>query len=199
MASKVVGNGNTSTKLLTNRVNGYLMDGDRGLTDAVLQADPSMEPFMLFSRCRLTILAVSFSSAVVGCGRLTPTETAGVALDLARAEQKWQKAGLTNYSFESGVSCYCPLIYVGPHVVTVRSGVVTSITNKATGEAVPLTYRFPMDSVFAFVRREQATRPQNLTVTFDAQLGFPRSIKYGTPENDAGGFITIDNVRAMTP
>jgi Family of unknown function (DUF6174) len=83
--------------------------------------------------------------------------------------------------------------------VTVIGGRVSAVTNKATGAAVPLAYREPIDSVFVFLRREQTTRPENLTVTFDAELGYPRSIKYGTPENDGGGYITISNLRAIAP
>jgi hypothetical protein len=148
---------------------------------------------------RLAMIALLLSSVLSGCGRASPTGGAGVSLDLARATQMWQRAGLTNYVFESTLSCYCPVEYLGPHVVTVKSGVVTAIASKSTGAAVPLDYRTPIDSVFALVRREQATRPQHLTVTFDSTLGYPRAIKYGTPENDAGGYISINNLRAIAP
>jgi Family of unknown function (DUF6174) len=148
---------------------------------------------------RATLTTVLLSSILLACGRASATGTDGLSLDLNGAAQKWQRAGLQNYTFESAVSCYCPLEYIGPHLVTVRSGLIASIVNKSTGAPVPIDFRQPIDSVFAFLRREQATRPQNLTVTYDALLGYPRTVKYGTPENDGGGYITIDNVRAIAP
>jgi Family of unknown function (DUF6174) len=148
---------------------------------------------------RASITALLLSSMLLACGRTSATGTDGLSLDLDSAAQKWQRAGLQSYTFESAVSCYCPLEYIGPHLVTVRGGLIASVVRKSTGAPVPLDFRQPIDSVFAFLRREQATRPQNLTVTYDAVLGYPRTVKYGTPENDAGGFITIDSLREIAP
>jgi hypothetical protein len=148
---------------------------------------------------RSAVAVVLLSSIFLGCDRSSPTDLDGVSFELATAAQKWQRAGLRDYVFESAVSCFCPIEYIGPHIVTVRRGVVTAVANKVTGAPVPIDFRAPIDSVFSFLREEQLSRPQYLAVTFDAELGYPRSIKYGTPENDAGGFITISKLTAVAP
>jgi hypothetical protein len=44
------------------------------------------------------------------------------------------------------------------------------------------------------VRQELIARPSRLEVEYDPALGYPRRLKYGTPENDGGGFIYLDSV-----
>jgi Family of unknown function (DUF6174) len=150
------------------------------------------------ARKALVAFVMTFCT-LAGCQSSSPTDGGGISLDLSKAERRWQESGLTNYDFVSTSLCYCSTDYVGPLHVSVRNGAVTAIVNTRTGVAAPLRYRNPVDSVFAFVRLEQTRRPINLTVTYDAVLGYPRRIEYGTLANDDGGVITIENLRAALP
>lgn len=148
------------------------------------------------SRRTVSSLALLLSSSLLGCAA-DPTSPIWASLTLGAAKERWQKAGLTNYSFTSSVTCFCRDEYVVPMRVTVRHGQVTDVVDIRTGASRPLTYRQPVDSIFGLVRVEIRERPERLTVSYDRTLGFPRTLTYGTPENDGGGYITIDSVQAI--
>ena len=151
--------------------------------------------FSVMSPRRLAtmLIAVLLSSSTVGCAK-DPTSPFWASARLSGAEARWKKAKLTNYSFISAVSCFCLEDYARPLRVTVRQGRVTAVFDVRTGAARPVSYRQPMDSIFAMVRLEIVERPERLNVSYDEALGFPRTLTYGTPENDGGGTITIDSV-----
>ena len=146
--------------------------------------------------CRNAVRALLLIGALVACSN-DPMSPFWASLTLDKAWARWNSAGLRNYRFRSSVSCECLPEYVVPMRVTVRQGQVTEVVNAATGVSRPLTYRQPMDSIFALVRQEIRERPERLQVTYDPGLGFPRTLTYGTPENDGGGHITIDSVQAI--
>ena len=157
-----------------------------------------LKPSRDMSRRRLATIAfaVLLSSSISGCSK-DPASPFWASARLSDAEARWQKAGLPAYSFISSVSCFCLDDYVRPLRVTVRQGRVTAVSDVRTGAARPVSYRHPMDSIFAMVHREIVERPERLNVSYDPALGFPRTLTYGTPENDGGGTITIDSVRAI--
>jgi Family of unknown function (DUF6174) len=143
---------------------------------------------MRLNRLRLALFVPLLAGA---CSLSGPTEPER-AFDSAR--RKWQEARLTSYSFKSALSCYCPVEYLGPHTVTVRNGQVTAIVDRRTGEQRPTSYRQPIDSLFAFIELQLRERPDLVEATYDAQYGYPRSLKWGTPANDAGGYSTVDSL-----
>ena len=145
---------------------------------------------------RNVVFALMAVSASVGC-TTDPTSPFWAANRLSGAEARWRNANLTNYSFISGVSCECLPDYATRLRVTVRQGRVTVVSDVRTGAARPVTYRQTMDSIFAKVRQEIEERPERLNVVYDATLGFPHTLTYGTPENDGGGTITVDSVLAI--
>ena len=137
-----------------------------------------------------------FSSLIAGCST-DPNSPFWASAKLDTALRHWRGANLTNYSFRSSVSCFCPSEFIVPMRVTVRGGRVTDVVDAATGVSHPTDWRQSIDSVFSLVRREIRERPERLEVTYDATLGYPRTLTYGTPENDGGGYISIDSVRAV--
>lgn len=144
-----------------------------------------LEPRSAGTALLCLILAVSPSA----CSTSTPYEE-----EFASALARWHRTGLTKYRFKSTQSCFCTVDYTAAMTVTVRSGLVVSVVDRATGASRPLEFRQPIDSVFAMVRQELIARPSRLEVEYDPALGYPRRLKYGTPENDAGGFIYLDSV-----
>ena len=112
--------------------------------------------------------------------------------DVRRA--RWEARGTENYTYVSSISCECLPDYASALQVTVTDDIVTSVRSVATGQPVPLTYRPTIDGLFDLIDTEQRTRPDDLEVTYDATLGFPTRIKYGTPENDGGAIITVTSL-----
>ena len=135
-------------------------------------------------------------SVLVGCST-DPTSPEFARTELSTALRRWRSASLTNYTFRGVIACYCIVDYTKPMRVTVRQGRVTEVVDIATGSARPTDFRPSVDSVFGLVLREIAERPERLQVTYDPTLGFPRTLTYGTPENDGGGYISIDSVVAI--
>ena len=77
--------------------------------------------------------------------------------------------------------------------VSVRRGRVVDVRDIDTGVRRPLSYRQPIDSLFALLRREAAS-PWSVEVEFDERLGYPRRISYGRQEVDGGGIIAIERL-----
>ncbi len=111
------------------------------------------------------------------------------------AEARWRERGLASYRYVSTVSCFCGS--VGAADVTVINGVVTSVVRRSDGVTDVTPSRAPIDSLFSFIRQELERRPERLSVTYDRALGYPRSIQWGTPENDDGGFIGAERLEAL--
>ncbi|MES3035215.1 MAG: DUF6174 domain-containing protein [Gemmatimonadota bacterium] len=147
------------------------------------------------SRRSFLVCQVLFSLSLPGCAS-DPTGALSQTLRVEGAQDRWRGAGLRSYSFNSTVYCFCPDEYVGTKRVTVRNGLVTAVVDVRTGASNPLSWRQPVDSLFALVRREAIRLPAFLDVSYDDRLGFPRRISYGEQAIDDGGTITIDSLRA---
>ena len=111
---------------------------------------------------------------------------------------RWEARGTANYTYVSSYSCECVPEFASALQVTVANDVVASVRSVATGQPVPLTHRTTIDGLFDLIDTEQRTRPANLEVSYDAALGYPTRIKYGTPENDGGAVITVTSL-TITP
>lgn len=143
-------------------------------------------------RRRISPLLLLGAALLFGCAGSTEAEQ-----EFENALGRWRRAGLVNYSYRSTVSCFCASEYIIPMTVTVRNGAVVSVVDRATGASRPLTYRVTIDSLFSTAAEEIRVRPERLQVTYDVALGFPRSLTYGTPENDGGGFIRADSLAVV--
>ncbi len=143
-------------------------------------------------RRRLYLVVATLLTA---CSRADPTAPVPQLRRLSAAESAWKEARLTNYTFVGTVYCFC-LSAGQPRLVSVRNGMVVTVTNRRTGESESTRFQLPVDSLFALIRREARDLPSRLEVTYDAKLGYPRRISYGQQEVDAGGVIVIDSLRA---
>ena len=143
------------------------------------------DPILAVRRAAVAVLLI----ILAGCDPLGSTARED---DLDAAQARWRSAGLTSYRYVHGLSCFCA--YVGPALVTVRSGAVVQVVSRTDNTEQPVATRPSIDSLFAFVRQELQRAPANLIVTYDPVLGYPRTVKWGTPENDGGGYISADSV-----
>ncbi len=81
--------------------------------------------------------------------------------------------------------------------VTVQNGVVTAITNAATGAPQPLNIRQPIDTIFANLERQAAESPTLLTAQFDATYGYPVHAVFGSLAADAGYTVDLSKLRPL--
>jgi hypothetical protein len=145
-----------------------------------------------------SFLAVALAAQILcGCAKADPTAPLPQLLRISAAQQKWKAAKLENYAFYSSVACECLDGYGGAKRVTVQAGIVSEVVDVRTGKAVPLTWRQPVDSLFAIALREVIDLPSRLEATFDPQLGYPTKLSFGRQEVDAGATIVIDSLRAI--
>ncbi len=143
-------------------------------------------------------LAVALAGLIFGgCGKEDPTAPLPQISRISAAQNTWKAANLRSYSFYSRVSCFCLDEYAAAKRVTVQAGVVTEVVDVRTGIPVPLTWRQPVDSLFALALREAIELPSRLEVTFDPRLGYPKRLSFGRQEVDAGAVIVIDSLRAI--
>ena len=128
--------------------------------------------------------------SLAGCLGKSPDITLGVTTQ----RQLWQSNNAKNYTYVSSHSCECVPNFAGPLRVTVRNNVVTAIVIEPSGQVVPSNYRTTIDGLFDLIDSEYRSRPSLLEVTYHASLGYPTRVKYGTPENDGGGIITVTSL-----
>ena len=122
-----------------------------------------------------------------------PTAPIPLTLRISAAQRRWEQARIQDYVFKSSISCECLLEFATQKTVSVRRGRVVDVRDIETGVRRPLSYRQPIDSLFALLRREAAS-PWRVDVEFDQRLGYPRRISYGRQEVDGGGIIAIDGL-----
>lgn len=154
------------------------------------QASSKMRQF--YQRTVVAIVAISLSlSACLDKG------TAGT-IGITTQRELWRSNSTKNYSYVSSHACECAPNFGVALRVTVRNNVVTAIVVESSGVAVPLNYRPTIEGLFDFIDTEYASRSALLNVTYHPALGYPSRVKYGTPENDAGGIITVSAL-TITP
>ena len=144
---------------------------------------------------RFSGLALLMGALASGCTASSPTSP--VTRDVASARAQWQRTGIRNYEFVSALSCFCAPDYTAPMRVTVQNGLVTAIANAVTGATMPVSYRQPIDSIFANLSRQATDNPSLLTVQFDPTYGYPVQATFGSLAADAGYSITVSNLRAL--
>lgn len=87
--------------------------------------------------------------------------------DLDDARERWTSAAISDYIYSLTVSCFCS--ETGTFEVEVRNGVVVGVTPSASvGKTV--------DELFGVVAQAYAQNADTVTVSYDAELGYPTSI-----------------------
>ena len=94
---------------------------------------------------------------------------------LLRAKSRWERSGITAYTYTTAQQCFCPQDYVAPVAVDVRDGVVQGVAF-ADGRAgdVPDPQRFgTVDDLFAKLQDAIDRGAVSITVEYERQLGYP--------------------------
>lgn len=120
------------------------------------------------------------------------------ALVLAAARAQWGQRAFADYTFDARHDCsFCRPEEVGPVRITVQQGVITSITLLETGEAAEPASWFTIEQLFERIpiwAKEDGV--DDVTVEYDATLGFPASVEVRFEEGilDAGDTYTVSAV-----
>ena len=118
---------------------------------------------------------------------------------------KWQDAGVSHYSFELGIGCFCPYADVLPATIEVKDGKIVSMVS-VKGEAILPGEMFYED--FAnfgtideiFIRTQSALESADkISIAYDAEFGFPAvvTIDYITEAVDDELYLYVDNFQVL--
>ena len=102
-------------------------------------------------------------------------------LELSANRRKWDLAGPADYTYEFRRICYCLLEAVQAVRITVRDGAVESVVSASSGDPIPPDdvddhFRVTIDSLFALVAAAAGGEADEVRVTYDPVLGYPREI-----------------------
>lgn len=126
-----------------------------------------------------SISCVALAVSLTGCDLVGPDDRFEAIRDLARAHDLWVDAGIADYELRLRRSCFCPIEYLGPVILTVEGDSVTAAVYEADGEPVPadLMEVFPtVEGLFEVLAEALASRAERIDVSYDPSLGYPRDL-----------------------
>ena len=150
------------------------------------------------ARRLLTSVIVASFAAVAACGG----DLSGPGRErseLAINREKWSANGYRDYSLTMTRMCFCG--DVGPFVVTVRSdSIVSAVRTSDGGPSLVISYLPTVNKLFDFIQHAIDDHTKTISVTYDAELGFPREVVYDLEGQavDAGVTFTLSNVRPIS-
>ena len=153
---------------------------------------------MTATRRLLNSLIVASFTAVAACGGDLSGPARGRS-ELEINRDKWRNQGLHDYSLTMTRMCFCG--DVGPFAVTVRNdSVVAAVRTSDGAPSLVIAYLPTVDKLFDFIQMAIDDNTKTISVTYDAQLGFPRHVVYDLEGQayDAGVTYTVSNVRPIS-
>ena len=145
------------------------------------------------------ILFILVAILMTGCASLVGQASS----EVERAQEKWQDANISHYSYELTISCFCVFSPDMPLVIEVQNGEAVSMTYKSGKEIdaanMELFQRYDtIDKVFAELEKAQS-EAERVEVTYDETYGFPTQISIDFIEqavDDELG-LTISNFEVL--
>jgi len=134
------------------------------------------------------LLIALLGAMVASCSDATSptTEREMDSLGLIMTRQRWRAHNMHDYEFTLGYDCFC----VASRGLSVRvlRDTIYSVTDLTTGQAVPRTRGMTIEDLFDVIATGLKSDVP-VEASFDADLGYPRSIVYNRPgmAYDAGG------------
>jgi hypothetical protein len=94
---------------------------------------------------------------------------------------KWAVHGPEDYTYRLQISCFCVPAWIQPVHISVRAGtMLTAVRAAATGDPLPpaeaALYQITIDSLFRWVESAIGGAADDVTVEYDAALGYPREV-----------------------
>ena len=120
--------------------------------------------------------------------------------DLFRHRGRWERAGLVNYDYTGAWICFCPADYIATAAVSVRDGVVTSVSSAEPGiRDIPVPERFiPIADLFKLLQDAIDRGAHGIDVNYDEQYAYPTGffVNYDDAIADEERGFTV---RSFTP
>ena len=119
--------------------------------------------------------ALLAGALLAGCAGAGPAEVegGGGAEGLARARARWEATGLDDYRYTLARNCFCIGSAVGPAVVTVVDGTVTSVVRQGEGEPADAELYPSVEGLFDVVEDALRRDAHEVDVTYDPATGVP--------------------------
>jgi hypothetical protein len=117
-------------------------------------------------------------ASLTSCSITATSARTGDELELARNRQRWASARIHDYEFDFQRTCFCvPDATQRVHIV-VRQDAIVSVVRTSDGQPASSSFTpWPrIDELFLDVEQRLAQHVDRLTVSYDATLGYPRSI-----------------------
>jgi hypothetical protein len=135
-------------------------------------------------------LLVMVSAVALGCSEPSAEEEPRQhrTRTVQRAEEIWHEKAPASYVFVQAFSCFCQDTL--PARIVVENGLVASATFP-DGTAAPARRALTIDGYFAVIKEWIARNPDEIEMTYDETLGFPREITVDFFKNavdDENGF-----------
>ena len=158
---------------------------------------------------RFVVLAAATISLLGACGREDPTGAtvfgilpatadtiagSGSLAELRLMKARWTEARRgRNYSFVTGIGCFCPAYYGASVRVVVFGDRVATVREIDSGGVRPARDYYTIEELFD---RAIAFRADGgpVRATYDGRAGFPLWLTIGTPENDGGVVYAVRDV-----
>ena len=145
------------------------------------------------------ILFILVAILMTGCASLVGQASS----EVERAQEKWQDANISHYSYELTISCFCVFSPDMPLVIEVQNGEAVSMTYKSGKEIdaanMELFQRYDtIDKVFAELEKAQ-NEAERVEVTYDETYGFPTQITIDHAEMAADDelYLSISNFEVL--
>lgn len=139
-------------------------------------------------------MALALGAALAACSDPFGPEEA----ELERVRARWEARGPADYRYEYRTFCFCPNLH---GLVEVRDGAVAAVTDLETGEPVtgePLDGYPTVEELFETLAEWIAREPFHMEVTYDPDIGHPRSASFDFEENVADEEQAFE-VSGLTP
>jgi Family of unknown function (DUF6174) len=120
---------------------------------------------------------------------------------LQQAQQQWQAQELDSYSYTLALSCFCVDDLRQPVVISVTDGEMASIIKVEGGEPAAAEFFADYNTVeklFALIQKAIDEGADEVTITYDATLGYPTDIKVDTSFQmaDEELYLTMSDLQA---
>ncbi|HJS18427.1 MAG TPA: DUF6174 domain-containing protein [Anaerolineales bacterium] len=136
---------------------------------------------------------------------LTACASVGAASsEFDQAQDKWQEADISHYSFELTYSCFCAFTSDMPLIIEVQDGEIVSMEYKNGNEIDPASYELfekyaTINRIFAELEMALNGGADSVTVTYDETYGYPTQVNIDFDQQvaDEEIYLTISNLEVL--
>ena len=143
---------------------------------------------------RVSLRLLTSLGIATGCSVLSAPADDG-ARELVEHEAQWQRAAVHSYSFTYRVEA---MLGSPPVRIEVRADTVARVVDQASGATLPRDRGLTIDALFAEIAAARQRPDYQVTVSYDAQRGFPIRIVEDGHAGDRGAILLVEDWTAGT-